>query len=66
MHFYLPHLEYEGSIGLVTGKMKMCIADFHVLVLIIAKKHYLSDRKFPSVTRRCRSHKFSPSLQPPS
>jgi hypothetical protein len=20
--FYLPHMEYEGSIGLVTGKMK--------------------------------------------
>jgi hypothetical protein len=21
--FYLPHMEYEGSIGLVTGKMKV-------------------------------------------
>jgi hypothetical protein len=41
-------MNYGGSIGLV-------IADFHVLVLFMAKKHGLSDNIFPSVTRRCRS-----------
>jgi hypothetical protein len=30
VRFYLPHMEYEGSIGLVTGKMKKKITDFHV------------------------------------
>jgi hypothetical protein len=39
MIFYLPHVEYEGSIGLVTGKMKIIIADFLVFVLLMAKKH---------------------------
>jgi hypothetical protein len=58
-------MEYEGSIGLVTGRMKFFIADFHALVLLMAKKHDLSDNFFPSVTRRCRSQKFSPRLQPP-
>jgi hypothetical protein len=43
----------------------MFIADFNVLGLFMAKKHDLSDNFFPSVTRRCRSHKFSPRLQPP-
>jgi hypothetical protein len=48
--FYLPHMEYEGSIGFVTGKMKFFIVDFHVFGLFIAKKH---DRNFfSSVTRR--------------
>jgi hypothetical protein len=28
--FYLPHMEYEESIGLVMGKMKFFMADFHV------------------------------------
>jgi hypothetical protein len=31
-------MEYEGSIGLVSRKMKNFIADFHVLGLFIAKK----------------------------
>jgi hypothetical protein len=31
-------MEYEGRIGLVTEKKKY-IADFHVLVLFMAKKH---------------------------
>jgi hypothetical protein len=44
--FYLPQMEYEGSIGLVTGKMKKNIADFHVLLLLMAKKHDLSDNFF--------------------
>jgi hypothetical protein len=52
--FYLPHMEYEGSIGFVTGKMKKIIADFHYLGLFIAKKHNLSEKKNPSVTRRRR------------
>jgi hypothetical protein len=38
-------MEYEGSIGLVTGKMKIFIADFHVLVLFLATKLDLSDKK---------------------
>jgi hypothetical protein len=43
--FYFPLMEYEGSIGLVTGKLKIFIADFHVFVLFMAKKHDLSDKK---------------------
>jgi hypothetical protein len=35
--FYLPHVEYEGSIGFVSRKMKNIIADFHVLGLFMAK-----------------------------
>jgi hypothetical protein len=31
--FYLPHMEYEGSIGFVSGKMIYFIADLHVLGL---------------------------------
>jgi hypothetical protein len=38
--FYLPHMEYEGSIGLVSRNF--FIADFHVLGLFMAKKHDLS------------------------
>jgi hypothetical protein len=38
-------MTYEGSIGLVTGKPKKINADFHVLVLFMAKKHDLSDKK---------------------
>jgi hypothetical protein len=44
--FYLPHMEYEGSIGFVSRKMKKFIADFHVLGLFMAKKHDLSDKFF--------------------
>jgi hypothetical protein len=36
-------MEYEESIGLVTGKMKN---DFHVLGLFMAKKHDLSEKYF--------------------
>jgi hypothetical protein len=44
--FYLSHMEHEGSIGFVMRKMKKkIIADFHVLVLFMAKKHDLSDKK---------------------
>jgi hypothetical protein len=38
-------MEYEGSIGLVTGKMKKIVADFHVLVLFMTKKHDFRDKK---------------------
>jgi hypothetical protein len=45
--FYLPHMEYEGSFGFVSTKMKKkIIADFHVLGLFMAKKHDLSEKKF--------------------
>jgi hypothetical protein len=47
-------MEYEGSFGFVSRKMKKIIADFHVLGLFMAKKHDLSGKKIPSVTRRCR------------
>jgi hypothetical protein len=40
--FYLPHnMDYEGSIGFVSRKMKKIIADFHVLGIFMAKKHDL-------------------------
>jgi hypothetical protein len=38
----LPHIEYEGSID--QEKWKKIIADFHVLGLLMAKKHDLSDQ----------------------
>jgi hypothetical protein len=38
-------MEYEGSIGFATGKIKFFIADFHVLGLFIPKKHDLSKKK---------------------
>jgi hypothetical protein len=45
--FYLPHMEYEGSIGFVMRKMKKKnIADFHVLGLFVGKKHDLNDKIF--------------------
>jgi hypothetical protein len=47
-------MEYVGSIGLVSRKMKKNIAEFHVLGLFMAKKYDLSEKKNPSVTRRCR------------
>jgi hypothetical protein len=37
-------MEYEGSIGLVTIKMKKKIADFHVLGLLMTKNHDLSHK----------------------
>jgi hypothetical protein len=63
---YLPHMEYEGSIGFVMIKMNIFIADFHVLGLFMTKKHDLSDKK-KSV---CHAPllllyaKFVPRLQP--
>jgi hypothetical protein len=58
-------MEHEGSIGFMTGKIKIFIADFHVIEVFIAKKHDLSDKKIPSVTRRRRyDTKFVHRLQP--
>jgi hypothetical protein len=57
-------MEYEGSIGFVSGKMKNLFANFYVLGLFMAKKHYLREKQIPSVTRRCKT-KFVSSLQPP-
>jgi hypothetical protein len=37
---------YEESIGLVTGKIKKIIADFHVLVLFMSKNHDFIDKLF--------------------
>jgi hypothetical protein len=60
-------MEYEGSFGFVSRKMKIFIADFHVLGLFMAKKHDLSEKKF-SV---CHAplppllQKFGSRLQPP-
>jgi hypothetical protein len=44
-------MEYEGSIDLVSRKMKKIVADFHVLGLFEAKNHYSSEKQNPSVTR---------------
>jgi hypothetical protein len=38
-------MEYEGSFGFESRKMKKIIADFHVLGLFMAKKHDLSEKK---------------------
>jgi hypothetical protein len=54
-------MEYVGSIGLVTEKIKFFIAEYHVLVLFMAKKHDLSGKQIPSVTCR-RKTKFVPHL----
>jgi hypothetical protein len=48
-NFYLPHMEYEGSFGFVSRKMKKNIADLHVLELwlknmIGAKKNFRLSR----------------------
>jgi hypothetical protein len=38
-------MEYEGSIGLVTRKIKFFFAYFHFLGLFMEKLHVLSDTK---------------------
>jgi hypothetical protein len=46
-------------------KMKKIIADFHVLGLFMAKKHDLSDKKFPFCHAPLPLNaKFVPRLQP--
>jgi hypothetical protein len=44
--FYLPHIEYEGSIGLVSRKLKKMLADFHFSGLFMNNYHDLSDNCF--------------------
>jgi hypothetical protein len=56
-------MEYEGSIGLVSRKMKKIIADLHVLGLFMAQKHDLSKKKFR--LSRAVVRKFVSRLQPP-
>jgi hypothetical protein len=55
--FYLPHIEYEGSIGFVSGKI---IADFHFLGLVMGEKPDKSRkiRLSPAITVR----KICPTL----
>jgi hypothetical protein len=48
-------MNYEGSIGLGTEQIKKKIADLNFLGLFMEKQHVLSDKKIPSVTRRCRN-----------
>jgi hypothetical protein len=59
-------MEYdEGSIGLVSRKMKKKITDFHVLGLFMAKKHDLGEKKnFHAPLPLC--IKFGSRLQPSS
>jgi hypothetical protein len=37
-------MEYEGSIGLVTRKIEIFFADFHVLGLFMTKNHDLKKK----------------------
>jgi hypothetical protein len=47
-------MEYEGSIGLVSRKIKKKIADFNFFGLFMINNMILAINFFPSVTRRCR------------
>jgi hypothetical protein len=69
MIFYLPHIEYEGSIGFVPRKMKNFIADFHVLGLFMVKKLDFNEFFFsvchaPGPLPSPLNAKFVPRLQP--
>jgi hypothetical protein len=57
-------MEYEGSIGLVSRKIKKNLADFHVLGLFILKKHNVNEKKFVCHAPLPLSTKFVPRLQP--
>jgi hypothetical protein len=64
-------MEYEGSFGFVSRKMKFFIADFHVLGLFMVKKHDLSEKKIsvchaplPLPLPLPLNAKFVPRLQP--
>jgi hypothetical protein len=61
--FYLPHMEYEKSIGSVMRKI-FFIADFHVLGLFMAKKHDFNDKKNSVCHAPLPYAKFVPRLQP--
>jgi hypothetical protein len=54
-------MEYEGSIGFVTGKMKKNIADFHVLVLFMTKNMiFVCHAPLPPFTKICTTPTASP------
>jgi hypothetical protein len=62
-------MDYAGSIGFVSRKMKKKIANFHVLGLFMAKKHDLSEQFFsvchaPGPLPLPLNAKFMPRLQP--
>jgi hypothetical protein len=57
-------MEYEGSIGIASRKMKKIIADFHVLGLFMARKHDCGEKNF-SVRHAPLNAKFVPHLQHP-
>jgi hypothetical protein len=58
-------MEYEGSFGFVSRKMKKIIADLHVLGLFMAKKHDLSEKKISVCHAPLPLNaKFVPRLQP--
>jgi hypothetical protein len=46
-------MEYKGSIGLVSRKIKKKIADFHVLGLFMAKKHDFRLLRAVAVAENC-------------
>jgi hypothetical protein len=52
--FLLSSYEIWENIGFTSGKSNFLFAFFHFLGLIIPKKHVKSEKKIPSVTRRCR------------
>jgi hypothetical protein len=66
LDFYLPHMEYEGSFGFVSRKMKKkIIAAFHVLGLFMANLIDLSEKKFSVCHAPLPLNaKFVPRLQP--
>jgi hypothetical protein len=62
--FYLPHMEYEGSISFVMRKMKKTnIADFHVLSFLWLKKHDFNDKKISGCHAPLPYAKFALHLQ---
>jgi hypothetical protein len=56
-------MEYEGSIGFVSRKIKKNIADVHVLGLFMAKKHDLSEKISVCLAPLPLNAKFKPRLQ---
>jgi hypothetical protein len=44
-YFYLPHMAYEGSIGLMSRKMKKNYCWFSRFMTFMAQKHDLSKKK---------------------
>jgi hypothetical protein len=66
----LPHMKYEGSIGLLSRKMKKNYAYFHVFGLFIAKNMIWAKKNFRlsragdvAVVRRNLCHAYSLPLK---